>query len=142
MLQCHVWEGLDRLSFFENAILLGVNSQTQGQPIKRGVIQSDANTAIFGSQFSNQLFQNFLDDFALVVAGAGGKDNVSAVCMDVDEPNRTFILRLARNEGLDDETLLHLRRILQLMTQSLPTSSFHLFPLVIPVQLTARQQQM
>jgi len=142
MLQCHVWEGLDRLSFFENAILLDVNSQTQGQPIKRGVVQSDANTAIPGSQFSNQLFQNFLDDFALVVAGAGGKDNVSAVCMDVDEPNRAFILRLARNEGLDDGTLLHLRRILQLMTKSLPTSSFHLFPLVIPLKLTARQQQM
>jgi len=142
MLQCYVWEGLDRLCFFENAILLDVNSQTQGQPIKRGVVQSDANTAISGSQFSNQLFQNFLDDFALVVAGAGGKDNVSAVCMDVDEPNRTFILRLSRNEGLDDETLLHLRRILQLMIQSLPTSSFHLFPLIIPVKLTARQQQM
>ena len=142
MLQCHVWEGLDRLSFFENAILLDVNSQTQGQPIKRGVVQSDANTAIPGSQFSNQLFQNFLDDFALVVAGAGGKDNVSAVCMDVDEPNRAFILRLARNEGLDDGTLLHLRHILQLMTKSLPTSSFHLFPLVIPLKLTARQQQM
>lgn len=53
---------------------------------------------------------------------------MSAVCMDVDEPNRTFILRLARNEGLDNETLLHLRRILQLMIRSLPTSSFHISP--------------
>jgi len=31
---CQVWQGIDRLSFFENAILLELKYRSQGTPVK------------------------------------------------------------------------------------------------------------
>jgi hypothetical protein len=46
------------------------------------------------------MIRDFLDDFALVVSGNGGKDNVSAACVEVSDQGRANLLRVSRNEGV------------------------------------------
>lgn len=47
-----------------------------------------------------QLVRNILDDFALVVSGNSGKDNVSAVCMEHDEELPSITLRASSNDAV------------------------------------------
>ena len=121
---CHIWQNLDRLSFCENAILLDLKSHSQGKPIKMRASQICCDIAP-DSNLPRQMICDFLDDFALVVSGNGGKDNVSAACMEIDDQGGTIVLRVARNEGLDEQMMGELRRILQAMTQNIPAGLFN-----------------
>jgi hypothetical protein len=38
------------------------------------------------------MIRDFLDDFALVVSGNGGKDNVSAACMEVSDQGTRVLM--------------------------------------------------
>jgi hypothetical protein len=116
---CCVWRGLDRLAFCENAILLELKARSQGSSTKVSARQDDSDLHS-EDDLSRQMICNFLDDFALVMSGAGGKNNVSAVCMEADDQDQIITLRVARNEGVDDQALLELNRIARLMTTSIP----------------------
>jgi len=92
MTWCQVWQGIDRLSFFENAILLELKYRSQGQPVKM------RTPSIERKDLLGQESQDFLDDFALVASGPGRPDNVSAACMDISEDDdQILVLRVARN---------------------------------------------
>jgi len=101
---CQVWQGIDRLSFFENAILLELKYRSQGQPVKMHFPTIERKDSL------GQESRDFLDDFALVASGPGGPDNVSAACMEISEKNdHILVLRVARNGGINDEMLCRLR---------------------------------
>lgn len=113
-----VWQGLDRLSFCENAILLELKARSQGTST-RATFRQDDGDVLPGGDLSRQMVRDFLDDFALVAAGNGGKDNVSAACMEIPDQDQIVVLRVAKNEGLDERTRLGLNIIAQLMTKSI-----------------------
>lgn len=113
-----VWQGLDRLSFCENAILLDLKARSQGTST-RATFRQDDDDVLPGGDLSSQMVRDFLDDFALVAAGNGGKDNVSAVCMEIPDQDQIVVLRVAKNEGLDERTRLGLNIIAQLMTKGI-----------------------
>lgn len=103
---CQVWQGIDRLSFFENAILLELKYRSQGKPVKMRSPSIERKDPLGGES------RNFLDDFALVASGPGGPDNVSAACMEVSErDDQILVLRVARNGGINDQMLCHLKGI-------------------------------
>jgi hypothetical protein len=120
---CHIWQSLDRLSFCENAILLDLKSHSQGKPIKTCANQIDYDIAS-DSDLSSQIIRDFLDDFALVVSGSGGKENVSAACMESNDQEGIILLRVARNEGVSEDMILDLRRVLRAITQNIPVGLF------------------
>ncbi len=111
MIPHQVWQGIDRLAFHENAILLDVKLRSQGVPIKTVVSTNDSSKADDG--LSCQLIRCFLDDLALVLSGHGGKDNVAAVCMENDDEHNMIILRVARNDGVSEQKLSELDRLIQ-----------------------------
>ena len=117
---CSVWQGLDRLSFCENAILLDLKARSQGAPT-RARFGSDDGDALPDGHLSRQMVRDFLDDFALVAAGNGGKDHVSATCMEIRDQDQTMVLRVAKNEGLDEQTLRGLNDIAKLMVKGIST---------------------
>jgi hypothetical protein len=111
MLVCDIWQGLDRLSFCENAILLDIKNLQQGEPFLTRTTK-EGHDLIDGTGLPSQLVCNFLDDFALAVAGSGGKDNVSAVFAEFREDEKALTIYVARNEGLDEPRLESLRQLL------------------------------
>jgi hypothetical protein len=115
MISFDVWQGLDCLAFHENAILLDVAFGSQGVPI-RSAVHND-NDVESQDGLTPQLARNVLDDFALVLSGRGGKENVSAVCMEHDEELRTITLRSSRNDGIDKQKRGELEGLLQLITR-------------------------
>jgi hypothetical protein len=118
MPQYSVWQGLDRLSFCENAILLELKACSQGTSTRARFGQDD-DDVLPGGDLSRQMVRDFLDDIALVAAGKGGKDNVSAACMEIRDQDQIVVLRIAKNEGLDERTRLVLNIIAQLMTKGI-----------------------
>ena len=118
---CHVWQGIDRLSFFENAILLEVKYRSQGKPIKM------TSHIIETKDPLGQGSRDFLDDFALVASGPGGPDNVSAACMENSErEDQMLVLRVARNGGLNDEMLCRLKTTIRSMIENIASGSLNL----------------
>jgi hypothetical protein len=67
------------------------------------------------------MVRDFLDDFALIAAGNGGKDHVSATCMEIRDQDQTVVLRVAKNKGLDEQALRGLNDIAQLMVKAVST---------------------
>jgi hypothetical protein len=120
MLPHSVWQGLDRLSFGENAILLEIKARSQGIST-RATFRQDDHDFLPGGDLPRQMLRDFLDDFALVAAGNGGKDNVSAACLEIKDQDEIILLRVAKNEGLDERTQLGMNLIAQLMTKSIST---------------------
>jgi hypothetical protein len=51
---------------------------------------------------SSQMIRDFLDDFTLVVPGNGGKNNVSAACMEVSDRGGAILLCVSRNESVNE----------------------------------------
>jgi hypothetical protein len=127
MLPYPVWQGLDRLSFCENAILLETKARSQGTST-RARSRRDDSDFLPSDDLSTQMVRDFLDDFSLVAAGNGGKDNVSAACMEIHNQEQIVVLRVAKNEGLDERTLLGLNQISQLMTKSISGGLFRAYP--------------
>ncbi|KAK5246064.1 hypothetical protein LTR40_002077 [Exophiala xenobiotica] len=114
MLSVDVWQGIDRLAFHENTILLDVKVRSQGDPTRSAIDTHDC--VGFQDGLTPQLICNVLDDFALVVSGSGGKDNVSAACMEYDKELRTVTVRISSNEGIERPKFEDLQRLLHLIT--------------------------
>ena len=118
MTSCQVWKGIDRLSFFENAILLELKYRSQGKPVKM------YSPSIEREDPMDQERRNFLDDFALIVSGPGGPDNVSAACIEISErDDQNLVLRVARNGGLNDEMLCRLKDSIRSMMKNINSGS-------------------
>ena len=116
-----VWEGIDRLSFFENAILLELKYRSQGEPIKMHP------PTIRSMDLLSQESRDFLDDVALIASGRGGADNVSAACMEISKrDNQILVLRIARNGGINDEMLSCLKGIIRGVTENIISGSLEL----------------
>ena len=117
-----VWTGIDRLPFFENAILLEYRSRSQGEPLQSCSLMNGKVTGLESAKVPVPLAteaRDFLDDFALVAAGSGGPENVSATCMELSgEDDLAVIVRVARNEGVSDEMLCSLRNIVKEVIES------------------------
>lgn len=127
MTRCQVWQGIDRLSFFENAILLELKYRSQGNPVKMLSPSGGDNLDSRVVERKNSLTresQDFLNDFALFVSGPGGPDNVSAVCIETsDRDDQILVLRVARNGGLSDEMLCGLSGTIRSVTESITAGS-------------------
>lgn len=127
MPHCPVWQGIDRLSFFENAILLELKYRSQGKPVTMRSAGGSDDLGLRNIEGKNQLTQesrDFLDNFALVASGPGGPDNVSAACMEISErDDHILVLRVARNAGLSDEMLCRLRGIIRNVTENITAGS-------------------
>ena len=123
MTSCQVWQGVDRLGFFENAILLELKYRSQGKPVKMDSPNIEGNDTL------RQETRNFLDDFALVASGPGGPDNVSAASMEISEiDDKTLVLRVARNGGFNDEMLCRLKRTVRTIFDNGSSGSSDLLP--------------
>ena len=115
---CRVWQGIDRVSFFENAILLELKYRSQGEPVKM------RSPSIKSKDPLGQESRDFLDDFALIASGSGGPDNVSAACMEISErDDQILVLRVARNGGINDEMLCHLRGTIRRVIENITAGS-------------------
>lgn len=118
MTRYQVWQGIDRLSFFENAILLELKYRSQGKPVKMH------SPSISREDPLGKESRNFLDDFALVASGPGGPDNVCAACMEISErDDRILVLRVARNGGINDEVLCRLKGIVGSVIEKISSGS-------------------
>ena len=113
-----VWQGIDRVSFFENAILLELKYRSQGKPVKMHSPSIERKDPV------DQEIRNFLDDFALVASGPGGPDNVFAACMEISErDDRILVLRVARNGGINDEVLCRLKGTIRSVIEKISSGS-------------------
>ena len=120
---CQVWQGVDRLAFFENAILLELKYRSQGKPVKMDSPNIEGNDTL------RQEVRNFLDDFALLASGPGGPDNVSAASMEISEmDDKNLVLRVARNGGLNDEMLCRLKGTVRTIIDNGSSGSSDLLP--------------
>ena len=118
MTSYQVWKGIDRLSFFENAILLELKYRSQGKPVKMHSPSIERKDPL------DQERRNFLDDFALVASGPGGPDNVSAACIEISErDDQILVLRVARNGGINDEMLCRLKGTIRSMIENINSGS-------------------
>ena len=118
-----VWQGVDRLSFFENAILLELKARSQGKPVKMHSPNIDGNDTL------RQESRNFLDDFALVASGPGGPDNVAAASMEISEINeKNLVVRVARNGGLNDEMLCRIKGTIRTIIENSSSGLSNLSP--------------
>lgn len=118
---CQVWQGIDRLSFFENAILLELKYRSQGTPVKMHAPSIERNDPL------DQESRDFLDDFALVASGPGGPDNVSAACMEISEKDdQVLVLRVARNGGINNEIICRLRDTIRSMVENITAGPSYL----------------
>ena len=123
MTYCQVWQGIDRLSFFENAILLELKYRSQGKPVKMHLSGIEREDPL------GQESRHFLDDFALVASGPGGPDNVSAACIEISErDDRILVLRLARNGGVNDEMLCRLKGMIRSVIENITSGPLDLSP--------------
>ena len=118
-----VWQGVDRLSFFENAILLELKCRSQGKPVKMPSPNIEKNDTL------RQESRNFLDDFALVVSGPGGPENIAAASMEISEMNdKDLVVRVASNGGLDDERLCSVKGIVRTIDKNCSSGLSNLSP--------------
>jgi hypothetical protein len=114
MISCSVWNGIDRRSFFEDAILLSNEKyRSQGHPLKLQNRKPDASSD--PTDQADQLLRmtpGFLNDLALVASGQGGPDNVTATCLELSDDGQTHILRVARNGGGHGDFLAGMKDII------------------------------
>ena len=119
-----VWNGIDRLSFHENAVLLELKQRSQAkEPLKLGQESDCEPLTSHNSVLSAQEARVFLDDFALVAAGPGGADNFSAACFENEESSTTATIRAARNAGISSDVLRDLRSLVSKWVESAKAGS-------------------
>jgi hypothetical protein len=117
MERSNVWDGLDELAFYENAMILELLERSQGI--------SPVSIANFGRRRdSNEgcgelsWVSDFVDDFALIAAGAGGAPNVTAACLKREEsPAVCFTIRVAKNEPFNAREEQYLEGIIMTMNK-------------------------
>ena len=94
-----------------NSALLNLIDPVRGEPTK-GLLEGYPDADVLRN---SQLKEKFLDSFALICStSSSGKETASAVCMEQNQPSGT-ILRVARNRGLSQQTLIGLKRVLQIL---------------------------
>lgn len=125
MFPCAVWNGIDRQSFFEHAILLSdMRHRSQGHPIKmRGREHGKSPNSTEQVDTLRQMTPDFLDDFAVIASGPGGPDNVTAACLELSDEGRTYTLRVARNGGNGGDALGPVRDIIETICTGFPAGS-------------------
>ena len=125
MISCSVWNGIDRRSFFEDAILLSDEKyRSQGHPLKLPNRKQDASS--YPTDQADQLLQmtpDFLNDLALVASGRGGPDNVTATCLELSDDGQKHTLRVARNGGGHDDFLAGMKDIITTVGKESVTGS-------------------
>lgn len=107
-----VWRGLDRRSFHANAVLLELKCRGQGP----GPAPARATVwfPVPEAQLTWQCMANgLLDDVALISAASGGKDNVSAVCLEAGDDDKSLVFRIATNDARPREPISRLLELLQ-----------------------------
>ena len=120
MFPSQVWHGLDRQSFFENAILLSdLKHRSQGLPIKtsKTEIALSLECPDYENGFQERI-PSFLDDLTLVASGAGGPMNVTAACLESRGKSPNFTLRVARNESHDRSLINDLTKMVEIAAKS------------------------
>ena len=115
----NVWQSIDRIPFFKYAILLELKSRTQGTARKSKASQgTDRSTTTTHALYPYDI-RAFLDDIALLASAYGGTDNVTAVCLEISDCNdRTIVIRLATNDGTNENTITHLNNMLSEITKA------------------------
>lgn len=94
-----------------NSVLLSLIDPVRGEPTK-WLLDGHPDADVLRK---SQLKEKFLDSFALICStSSSGKETASAVCMEQNQPSGT-ILRVARNRGLSQQTLIGLERVLQIL---------------------------
>lgn len=114
-----VWDNIDKVAFCENAILLGMKSRAQEQRCRANEDLTVDHTALEGS-FYPYSTSGLLDDLALVAAGPGGGENVTAACLEVrnnGKEERDLVVRVARNAGNTEMVVRYLKSILDAAAQ-------------------------
>lgn len=125
MISCSVWNGIDRRSFFEDAILLSDQRyRSQGHPLKmrNGKPYASSNPTDQADQLL-RMTPDFLNDFALVASGPGGPDNVTATCLELSDDGQTHMLRVARNSGGHNDVLVGMKDIITTVGEGSSTDS-------------------
>lgn len=98
MEEMNIWHGIDELAFYENTTIL--------QTLARSRENSESKFSVFatllasnGPRKKSQWVCNFVDGFALTVAGSSGPSNVTAIGLERQElPVGCFTIRAANNE--------------------------------------------
>jgi hypothetical protein len=117
MERLNVWNGLDELAFYENTIILELLERSQGispVSIANSHRRRDSNEDCGEVSWVS----DFVDDFALIAAGAGGASNVTAACLEREEsPAVYFTVRVAKNEPFKPREEQYLEGIIMTMNK-------------------------
>ena len=111
----NVWSGVDRRAFHENTIILEVEQHLQDIPIPRTNVSASAlrYAEPITHLHIEESVPDFLDDVALLASGNAGPENVCGVCLENDDRNGKFTIRLARNEGVQPRLLEVFQNVVQ-----------------------------
>jgi hypothetical protein len=111
----NVWNGLDELAFYENAMILELLERSQGiSPVANSGRRRDSNKGCGELPWVS----DFVDDFALIAAGSGGAPNVTAACLEREEsPAVCFTVRVAKNEPFNAREEQYLEGIIMTMNR-------------------------
>jgi hypothetical protein len=117
MERLNVWNSLDELAFYENAIILELLERSQGiSPVS--IANSDRRRDNNEDCGEVSWVSDFVDDFALIAAGAGGASNVTAACLEREEsPAVCFTVRVAKNEPFKPREEQYLEGIIMTMNK-------------------------
>jgi len=102
MASTNTWLNVDKTAFRENAILLELKNRAQGRLFRADSCNEVGDAASATSGVHPYATENLLDDLALIVAGPGGRENVTAACLEVEsvfDSDRTLVVRVAKNGG-------------------------------------------
>lgn len=111
------WKDLDELAFYENTIILELLARSQGLSPTR-IVDSGNFRGRNDHCKEVQWVSDFVDDFALIAAGAGGARNVTAACLEKQEsPTTCFTVRVAKNEPFKPAEIQYLESIVATMNK-------------------------
>ena len=117
MERLNVWDGLDELAFYERTMILELLARSQGlSPVT--LAHSDHRDGSNKPRGELEWVPAFVDDFALIAAGAGGASNVTAACLETGgSPTRCFTIRVAKNEAFKPAEIQYLEHIIMAMNK-------------------------
>jgi len=112
-----IWNGLDKLAFYENTIILESLQRSQGaSPVRIGKHDRHHNNSKQNGEIG--WVSDFVDDFALISAGRGGASNVTAACLEREDSTADFFtLRVAKNEAFNPAEVRYLEDIISTMNK-------------------------
>ncbi len=117
MQRLNIWKGLDELAFYENTIILEVLERSQGIS-PTSIANSNRRRGSNEDDGEIKWVSDFVDDFALIAAGSGGASNVTAACLEREDPPTTCLtVRVAKNEAFKPAEIRYLERIIMTMNK-------------------------